>query len=139
MQFGRQETRGQRPRELIRKETTLKIQKKTIYDGLALIVSVDAESGSSDLCELCNEGSVKRCRRDLKNPHEEADLIATVYRRFDYELVQLKNPSLAELEEAWRTCEETLTYNNDGSSEGSENSSSKAKRKTFFFAFVGHG
>ena len=107
-----------------------------IYDGLALIVSVDATDGIySDTCKLCNnEGSSRQCRRDLKDVHEEADLIATLYRRFDYELIVLKNPSKVELEDTWRICEEKLEMSNACVSAGSGE-----LKKAFFFAFIGHG
>ena len=56
------------------------------------------------MCELC-DGPSSQCRKDLKSPHDEAELIATVYKRFDYDLVHLKNPTIDELEAVWRTIE----------------------------------
>lgn len=93
MQFGRREPRGKQPVSLKRKDTIVKVVKKTIYDGLALVVSAEAIENETDaaavaFCELCDGSTtVKRCKRDLKNVHEEADLIAKVYRRFDYNLI----------------------------------------------------
>ena len=126
--FRRQETRGQRPKTLVRRNTAVTITPKSPYNAIALIVSVESQlnpdlKADEQFCELCeDEISISQCRRDLKNVHEEADMIAQIYKRLDFNFLQLKDPCLSELEQAWKQCMEALD-----------------DKKVFFFAFVGHG
>ena len=71
-------------------------------------------------CDICDE-KLSWCRRDLKSCHEEADNIAQLFKRFDNNLVQLKNPSQQEL---CRTIDEIVE---------------KLGNRVLFLAFVGHG
>ena len=98
-----------------------------IFDGLALVVSIEEKSREGP-CRFCALGSNGNdCRKDFKNVHEEADTIANqIYKRFDYDLVQLKDPTPEEFADAFESIKTRL---------GAEESSGKA----FFFAYVGHG
>jgi len=94
-----------------------------VFDGLALVISVEsntAENASPDRCDICGI-LLDRCRRDLKNCHEEADSIAALYKKFNNVVIQLKNPSPAEVQLVWRQCKDKLG------------------NRAFFFTFVGHG
>ena len=100
----------------------LKIKTK-IYDGVALVVSV--QSGSPNIqpdikpiCQFCVhcEKNGSACSKDFKNVHEEADIICEqVFKRFDNEnLIQLKDPSTEEISQAINRVKERMAEHEEG-------------------------
>lgn len=127
MMFRRPETSGMRPaplkRTLTPKKAKLRIQ---TLDAYALVISIDKFIlETNQLCVFCAHGNnpMAKCEKDFKNIHEEADMIEQVYRRFDYDVVQVKDPTHHELIDIFKATKEKLT--------GTD--------KAFFFAYVGHG
>ena len=108
-------------------------QPKAVYEGLAFIVSVDNYAANeeevnqysdklwqSDISMRTSSNDVL-CTHKLNQFHEEADQIAEVFKRFDEELVLLRNPDQREFEAAWKDV------------------AGRIGDKVLFFAFVGHG
>ena len=126
MAFASLKTRGQKPVPLKRKSTlstTLSRQKPKLelFESIAMVVSIDNQvdqsPGSTEMCPFClvakNANSKDAgCKRNFPNVHEEADTIAKqAFKRFDNEVIQLKNPNLSELQETFTDIKQRFEEN----------------------------